>query len=531
MEGCCNLFKGIDFFGKLPEFYINGKQKQVTIFGRVLTILFILIYIIIIMYKIYRMFERIDVTFYDTYSNSDEIPSIHVTKENFSLIFAVYNDSSLPFIDESIYYPVAYFNGEEIKEIDIVRCNYNYIGNKYRKFFTSSELNNFYCLNNIDFILKPYENSVELKFFPCKNTTDNNNHCKSKEIIEETLHYNVLKVFIEDILITPINYDNPVKESLNVLDFEFFIGIGEFFYTEMEVVRIETSTNIMGFDFLSNPKIDEFIKYDNVEITPYPGNDLTEETEEEPLVDFEFQLNDKILLEKRQYIQLIDVLGEVGGFMEFVDSFFGFICSFLSDFIYQKAIMNSLISFNTKKKFISFKKRKISIFKIKGKENIEEINKRNKTLYVNSSKNLNNMKEIDDKSSENNSFNKYIFKKINKKEIDVNNSFKDNLKEHNKKKSESSLNLIKRYKTEIIIDNKDSLKKEKLKYKNILSLICNYCNNKRRNILLNKSMNIFIEKLDIFNIFRNMCLIENISKNYKHDLDIFKMSDEHLNNN
>ena len=52
MEGCCNLFKGIDFFGKLPEFYINGKQKQVTIFGRVLTILFILIYIIIIMYKI-----------------------------------------------------------------------------------------------------------------------------------------------------------------------------------------------------------------------------------------------------------------------------------------------------------------------------------------------------------------------------------------------------------------------------------------------------------------------------------------------
>ena len=60
----------------------------------------------------------------------------------------------------------------------------------------------------------------------------------------------------------------------------------------MEVVRIETSTNIIGFDFLSNPKVEEFIKYDNVEITPYPGNDLTEETEEEPLVDFEFQLID-----------------------------------------------------------------------------------------------------------------------------------------------------------------------------------------------------------------------------------------------
>ena len=174
--------------------------------------------------------------------------------------------------------------------------------------------------------------------------------------MKKILHYETLKVFIQDILITPINYENPVKESLNVIDFEFFVYIGEFFYTEMEIVRIETSTNIFGFDFLSNPKIEEFIKYDNVEITPYPGNYIDEETEEYPLVDYEFQLNDKILLEKRKYIQLIDVLGEVGGFMEIINSFFGFICSFLSDFIYKKTIMNSLILLKNKKKLISFKK-------------------------------------------------------------------------------------------------------------------------------------------------------------------------------
>ena len=174
--------------------------------------------------------------------------------------------------------------------------------------------------------------------------------------MKKILHYETLKVFIQDILITPINYENPVKESLNVIDFESFVYIGEFFYTEMEIVRIEASTNIFGFDFLSNPKVEEFIKYDNVEITPYPGNNIDEETEEYPLVDYEFQLNDKILLEKRKYIQLIDVLGEVGGFMEIINSFFGFICSFLSDFIYKKTIMNSLILLKNKKKLISFKK-------------------------------------------------------------------------------------------------------------------------------------------------------------------------------
>ena len=37
------------------------------------------------------------------------------------------------------------------------------------------------------------------------------------------------------------------------------------------------------------------------------------------------------------------------------------------------------------------------------------------------------------------------------------------------------------------------------------------CKKKKRNvykILSNESMNVFIEKLDIFNIFRNLCLIE-----------------------
>ena len=32
--------KNIDFYGKEPEFYIDGKRKQVTIIGRILTYIF-----------------------------------------------------------------------------------------------------------------------------------------------------------------------------------------------------------------------------------------------------------------------------------------------------------------------------------------------------------------------------------------------------------------------------------------------------------------------------------------------------------
>ena len=72
---------------------------------------------------------------------------------------------------------------------------------------------------------------------------------------------------------------------------------------------------------------------------------------------YEFVLGDKILLEKRQYIQLIDVLGEVGGFMEIVRSFISVICSSFVDKLYEKNITNNLFSFNIKKKFILLKGR------------------------------------------------------------------------------------------------------------------------------------------------------------------------------
>ena len=56
-----DILKEIDFFGKLPEFYIKGKQKQITILGRTLTILFIFVYIVLIIYKLYRVFKRVDI--------------------------------------------------------------------------------------------------------------------------------------------------------------------------------------------------------------------------------------------------------------------------------------------------------------------------------------------------------------------------------------------------------------------------------------------------------------------------------------
>ena len=134
--------RNIDFFGKQPEFYIKSKPKQVTLMGRILTISFIIIYITIFGYKIYRMSKRFDITFYDSYLITDNIPTINLTNENFYLLLTISNDLGLPFLDESIYYPVAYFMDEVIEEIKLERCDINKIGSKYKHLFADYDLEN-----------------------------------------------------------------------------------------------------------------------------------------------------------------------------------------------------------------------------------------------------------------------------------------------------------------------------------------------------------------------------------------------------
>ena len=76
------------------------------------------------------MYKRIDITFYDSYSDTGEVPSINITNENFYIAFSVFNGSTgEPFIDKSIYYPVAYYKDNGIEEIlELGPCNIDKMG-------------------------------------------------------------------------------------------------------------------------------------------------------------------------------------------------------------------------------------------------------------------------------------------------------------------------------------------------------------------------------------------------------------------
>ena len=537
--------KRIDFFGKEPEFYIQGRPKQVSIFGRIFTYIFIFLYILIFCYKLYRMSQRVDITFYDSYSNTDEVPSIKITQDNFTLMFTILDENGEPFIDDTIYYPEAFFSDEYSEEIRIERCSPDKIGPRYREFFDDSEIMDYYCLVDVNYSLVPNMNSLRISIYPCRNNEDDD-YCESQEYIENYLSNKLFLVYFQDIMLTPLDYHNPIKERINVLNTEIYKNLGQYLHTEMQLVKIETSTNIIGFDFLTKPKIEEFIKFDKEVILPFPGYNFDDEEDEYPITIFELQLNDRILLEKRYYVQLIDVLGEIGGFMEIMFSFFSMICSLIVDILYEKTLTNNLFTYNITRKTILIKKRENPIFKInKDKDTkIEEPNSSEVTIFPTKMKKNKNKKKVMIVNTEikyinnKNSEEKYLAKNKNKvdvssfkketkiKNIDIQ-SVKSSYDDINKNDLESFYNMSKKSKNST--DNTNNWIIEEISLKDLLISVFYCCGKKRRkmyNMLLNEGMKVIIEKLDISNIFKNIYSIECSNNDFCKSMNIIKMSGE-----
>ena len=124
----CLLF--IDLFGKEPNLYYNEKSQKKTIIGAIFSIIHMSLFLLYLIFKLVRMFNRKDIVFYDSYAYDKEIPSINLTKENFNGAFTVGG-----FIDEILYYIKAQYiktvkNGDNnTTDLEIETCNIRKIWN------------------------------------------------------------------------------------------------------------------------------------------------------------------------------------------------------------------------------------------------------------------------------------------------------------------------------------------------------------------------------------------------------------------
>ena len=545
----CGFLREIDLFGKDIDIYYKGKSQRTSCLGRIFTILYIATYIAFFIYKIMRMMNKSDVTFYDTYVFNGEPPSFQLNHEKFYAGFAILDPLTLrPYIDPSIYeVQVIYYKGKKnatgwdwkYYELPLEICNISKFGSNYQDIFKDKSVNNFICLSNFEQILEGHltydvYSYYTVKFFPCFNSTKNKNKCKSPIEIYKKLSKFGVTFMMQDIDLTPYNYHKPIEYRAKELTASIGANLFQDIRAFLQVINIQTDEDILGFEALNSVRREKYIKYDEAQILSRLKVANNFPYSNESLIELTLALSEQELTQIRTYPKLIEVLGDVGGLMEVFFSLFKIIISFLTDVLYKKSLVNHLFSFDLDKNLILIKNRSFEFLQKKNSIKIYEPNVDNNNeskSFVNSDKSL-TLKNIPNNRNKNNKLKTSIKKKKKIKlfkKYSYNHIF--NNKNENAKENEKSIKIKeiddsnRKMKLNIINDNdcnkfnmqtnfKSILKETENKNENIITKISlNYlatyiCIHKRNhylgNILFIEGMKLIVEKLDIQNLFKKV---------------------------
>ena len=373
----CGFFFDIDLFGSNVDLYYKGRPKRNSWVGRILTLVYAGIYIIFFIFRVIRMVNKEDVTFYDTYAFNGEPPYMKLNTENYRSGFAIIHPlTKQPFINPSIYkVKMTYYSGIKKgssfnftkSDVPLEVCDINKFHPNYRELFRKKDLDNLYCAKHIDHLLQGHRaydvySYLNIQFFPCVNTSENDNICSPKENITRLLTKFGINFAMQDVEITPEDYKSPTKPRLKdvslTVSSDFYMDV----YSYLQVINIETDEDILGLGTSHNIRKGKYLKYDQSQMLYSPGK-LDLEKPDVPLISFTVSLSEQELTETRTYPKLVAVIGDIGGFMEVIFSGLSMLAAILTETSYQKSLVNHLFSFDLDKKLVLVKHSNINSLK------------------------------------------------------------------------------------------------------------------------------------------------------------------------
>ena len=537
----------LDMYSKRIGFFYRDKDKIGSSFGVSLTITYIFVSLSLFIFYTSQTIRRTEINVHDSTMYRKEATNINIDPNLFYFAFGVENpNTSTRFIDETIYYPrVTFF--EKVKEgttlktveekvLDIERCKQEKFGEKYQGLLVQGELNDSYCINDINLTLaRGFKNDrisyIKIGIYACVNTTENNNHCKPKEVIDAHISGTFFSLLAKDIGLDPSNYSDPIIPTMQDLhttidksffrDFVLYFGLTEV-QTDMGLFHERIHKEIY-MNFIKTTQAfyyrDEKYFYDG-----------------ETMCEIQFRLGDDIRIQKRSFKKMTEVFAITGGYMQLISTIFKIISLLNNKLSSEIKLVNSLFNVYPKEKKITLK------YKIRTKLNQSFENKTNVSLYRTKKVNFSpysNEPEIH--GIDRNSVNKLNINDYLIKSIKIENNCDDMYKSQNIKISKSSKSPTEENKIQydeklkdssLIYDNKN---KSKI---NLLNLGINF-NSININNQIKKNSNkssikqkdyIFEEKNDIkgtsinMNVLYYYCISKCKSKFSKGDIYLFNLA-------
>ena len=562
-------FTDFDMYSKRIGFFYQNKDRIGSKFSFILTIIYIFVSLGLFIFYTNQTIRRTNIKVHDSTMYLKESSKINIDPNLFYFAFGVENpQTSTRFIDETIYYPkVSFFekikegstlNTVEERELEIERCKQEKFGEKYQGLLVQGELNDSYCINDINLTLSrgfklDRISYIKIGIHACVNTTKNNNHCKPKEVIDKHISGTFFSLLAKDIGLDPSNYTDPIIPTLQDLhttidktffrDFVLFFGLTE----------IQTDVGLFE-EIIHKESYMNFIKttqafYNRDEKHYYDG---------ETMCEIQFKIGDDIRVQKRTFMKMTEVFAITGGYMQLIATIFKIITFLSNKLSYELKMVNSLFNIypekkeiilkykyqnllnNEKKGFRLYRTKKNSLspisnnYKIKGIDN--NVNRLNINDYIihsvnidNKNNNLNgiakgqkfkinntNKNPTEDnkiKSEDRSKESSIISDNKNKSKINLLNlgiNFNSiNINNNNRYQNRNSCQNIN--KINKIFDENDNSTNIKM---NIFYYYCfSRCNNYKDVIhLLNLAISFYKKKMDIIHLFYIILLIEKMSK-------------------
>ena len=549
----CEIISNFDLFGKEPEFFYKGKHQRVSWFGRIFSVLYIALYVAYLIYKVVRMIEKVDIDFYETYAFSG-IPTIKLNNELFYGGFTIGG-----IIDETLYFPMVYHYTETtvngVKQVvnqtvPLVKCSLDRFGKRFQPLFADRQLDNLYCMEKVEDELTGYSNLDVYSYYyiaiiPCIGYNPKYEQCQDISKVTEFFQQTFLEFKIQDVVMTPKDYDNPSEPRIMDIKGPVFSTLYQSIYTYLQIVNLETDQDWVGFEALSNIKKEQFLRYDESWIITAPSPHAYGLQEFKPICDVTIQLSAKVLTTKRTNTKIIDALGDVGGLMEVISSLFNILAGFITDLLYDIDIVNTLFSFDLKRKVVQFKRDKNELYLFNFDEEINIYN-RQKSMASGNSRNriedkLNGSKSQNDELSRSNVEQIKLKKRRKKIKFKKEDSISHITEPHIKINQEVKIKNKSNNNNSIVSTENLKVKKKKKHNKTTISIldeikinkffiICGFCCIRKRknvnNYVLAEGLNIIGERLDIINIFKKIYYDEKVQKYYVKQKEEIPMSDE-----
>ena len=350
----------IDVFGNTPQFNVNGHKHYPSYLGSFIT--FVLAGIIIFFFVMFalQIFHHSNPNVvYTSYISED--PEMVKFTDKFILTLGLHFPNYTSYLDETVYkiraFSVTTYYNQEKKEylktkeeINVVQCSY-FNFTILKEYFEALPLDRLYCFDLAKYGIggefnKKIWKVIQIEFYKCENSEENNYTCKENEIIEDHLKNGYIGGFITDYFILSNNYSQPIqiygKNIFASIDYRQYVDHWVYFKTK----SIKTDVGLIFPHFK-----------EEIGVSFEKETETRENKESTALSSLILRLSTNRDTYQRTYLKLHESIAEIGGFIKACFLTGELLSKFFRDTLYKNFILQ-FFNLDESKIIKNFKKNK-----------------------------------------------------------------------------------------------------------------------------------------------------------------------------